>query len=94
LEFSATLDSRYGFSQPGADAHFVFDRPTREKLLDRMNNEVPVVVRMQVERARCGHTEDETRRFAANQLNVPATRMAGSIRHEVQAISWAIEDEP
>jgi hypothetical protein len=28
-----------------------------------MNNEIPVVVRMHVECARCGHTEDETYEF-------------------------------
>ena len=28
-----------------------------------MNNDVPVVVRMRVECARCGHTEDETYEF-------------------------------
>ena len=29
----------------------------------KMNNEIPVVVRMHVECARCGHTEDETHEF-------------------------------
>ena len=45
-----------------------------------MDRDIPVVVRMRVERARCGHSEDETFEFA-----VPSAKARPTLQSDAPA---------